>query len=198
MPAINLLTATRARNFFSSVFKTRNGVNNLMTIDDGNNIIDGVNILAHNMSARLTVDFNITTTGVGDDFTIARKSNDQCWGEGSKCPQDVGNPKYKCYSCPYNGSPSETDLFNIVVVGPGTYTLTVTPPSDIIFTGSDIVFGNAPNLGLINVDRVSNFVYTVTVYDFASGAPLPTSGFLNNTLLTVLCYPAKQSGGWIL
>lgn len=118
---LNNLVATRKR-FFNALI----GDNQLMTIADGNTIINGLN----NLFRYRMYDFSVSQTGVANPIvtTLAAGASD-CGGSQCNCTLsdcDCTSP------CRWETGTGPSVIADFARTAPGTYTLTVTLPASYL------------------------------------------------------------------
>lgn len=110
------LTATRAVNFFATIFDQKNGVSQLARIKDVNDLIDTLNNQSSYRSLQLQVSQDGTNAPTFTKLSVGAsecKNNCDCATKECDCPSSCSNESSSAFS------------YSFARTGAGTYTITI-------------------------------------------------------------------------
>jgi len=200
MPAIIQLTATRINRFFSNIVKARTGVADVMHIEDGNKLIDIVNVLAKNASLSVTNQYGVNDPG-GVVPTLSSVNGGVYVCQGTcPCSQPASELCKELYCCGASGYYGLTfvRIGSVTNPSPGVYGLTILPffsDGGTITNWNNVVLsvGNPKVPGIITVEKVTPTEFTITTYNLAGVA---SAGILDTAIITLTGYIPFIAGGW--
>ena len=167
-----ILKATRER-----FFRLRIGENQLITIADGNKIINYLDAVGKVAMSNTKFDFLLTDVGGVSAMGIISNGIDAaCALNGTMCSTNLQGKIYDFYKPNISANRVSPGVWDIII--------TPEPGSAINFLTTSILVGNPPQPSVITVVKsaTTEGVYTISVVDLA-GAPIDAG--LNSTLLTV-------------
>ena len=189
MGILNLLTPTRIREFFRGPIP---GTSQLMTIADGNNIINALNNInsadLQNMISTYEINWQL---GTPLGIAVAGGGVKSCPGTCKDCSEQ----QIRQYTCDCNGgvpgNPTNKYCGKVdattLVTGTGTFTLTLSNPTDINLVSivNVVQIGNPSNPGdIITVNKIDEFNFEVSVYNALAGSFVDET--LNKVPLTII------------